>query len=171
VTRELHRLKRRCVAIARSVPLPQPFEVRALCELVAQGRGRPIHLLPMKGLATVHGLWIATDSADLLCYEQATTPPHQEHIILHELSHLLCDHYSRDPHDAQHMRTLLPDLAPELVRRMLRRTTLQAVEEREAELLASLIMRRARRFAAPGRPESPLDDTINAMFDWTPPGP
>jgi hypothetical protein len=166
VTMTLRRLRRRCAAMARRVPLPAPFDALALCRLVARDRGRPIYPVPMTGLVQMHGLWIATESADVLFYEQATTPPHQEHIILHELSHLLCNHYDGDLVDASHMRRLLPDLDPEMVRRVLGRTTYHAVEEREAELLASLILRRAKRSAMAGPTATAMDDRISTVFDW-----
>jgi hypothetical protein len=137
------RLRKRCEARLRDLPLPVPFDARALCAQVARRRGRPIRLLPLAGLTGVCGLWIATDTTDLIFYEQVTTPPHQEHIILHELSHLLCDHYSAAPDAA----TLLPSLDPEVVRRVLGRAGYSTDEEREAELLASLIRQRAGRGA------------------------
>jgi hypothetical protein len=142
--RSMKQLRRACEARLRELPFPHPFSVRALCELVAAQRGRPVRLKPVTGNHGVWGLWVATDSADLIFYEQATTWPHQEHIILHELSHLLCDHYPAPLSVAEHTRLLLPDLDPEMVRRVLGRTTYSAVEEQEAELLASLIWRRAR---------------------------
>jgi hypothetical protein len=135
-------LRKRCAAIVRDLPMPVPFDARTLCETVAARRGRPIRLVPMDGLTGVCGLWVATAATDLICYEQVTTPPHQEHIILHELGHLLCDH-NRDA-AALGAHELLPDLDPEMVQRVLGRAGYTSEEEREAELLASMIREQAR---------------------------
>lgn len=153
--------------MARDLPLPRPFDVRVLCRRVAEQRGRPITLLPMHGGESgVLGLWVAAESGDMIFYEEHTTPPHQEHIILHELSHVLCQHYPAQLSTAEHMRILLPDLDPRMVRRVLGRTTYLAVEEQEAELLATLIQQRAQREAAPGHRSTDVAEKINTAFDW-----
>ena len=136
-------LRRRHAALLRELPLPVPFDVQALCEQVAERRGRPIRLLPMSGLTGICGLWIATDHSDLIFHESETTPPHRDHIILHELAHLLCDHYPVSLDAAERAAMLLPGLDPAMVRRVLGRAGYSSAEEREAELLASLIRQRA----------------------------
>ncbi|MBP2329791.1 hypothetical protein JOF56_010176 [Kibdelosporangium banguiense] len=158
---ELRRLRRRCEAIAAELPLVKPFDVRELCRLVALRQGRPIHLMPINGMSEAHGLWLATDSADLFFYEAGTALPHQEHIILHELSHLLCGHYREDTTAADHLRELIPHLDPKVIRMMLRRTSYVAAEEQEAELLASIIRQRAGLV----RSDS-INGRIRAAFDW-----
>jgi hypothetical protein len=135
-----------------------PFEVDALCNRIAARRGRPIRLLPIAGLTGVCGLWIATDATDIIFYEQDTTPPHREHIVLHELSHLVCDHYPASLSLAEQARMLLPDLDPALVRRVLGRTGYSSEQEREAELLASLIRQR-------GHAGTTLTDRLRAVLD------
>jgi hypothetical protein len=137
------RLRRRCLARLRDLPLPAPFDIHALCDRVAQRRGRPIVLIPVAGLTGVCGLWIATDTTDLICYENDTTRPHQDHIILHELSHVLCDHYPVTLSGELDTRALLPDLDPAMVRAVLGRAGYTTDEEREAETLASLIRQHA----------------------------
>jgi hypothetical protein len=162
------RLRRRCEAIAAALPLPVPFDVRELCRLVAEERGKPILLVPAAGSAKVMGLWVATASADMILYEQSTTPPHQEHIILHELSHLLCQHYRGALPYAEHMRELLPNLDPAMVRRVLGRTEYSVAEEREAELLAGLIKQRAERaVASDPAGNNPLDDRVGDALFWS----
>ncbi|WP_203980747.1 hypothetical protein [Planotetraspora silvatica] len=140
---------------------------------MAEQRGRPIHLRPLTGGAGVYGLWVATESADVIFYEQATTMPHQEHIILHELSHILCDHY-RVPQSAEEdTRWLLPHLDPEMVRRVLRRSGYSAVEEQEAELLASLIWQRAHAGSVTSTRGGAISERLQAALEWSeqPPGP
>jgi IrrE N-terminal-like domain len=151
------RLRKRCEERLRDLPIPVPFDARAFTDELAAGR-RPIRLVPMSGLTGVCGMWVATDTTDLIFYEQDTTPPHQEHIILHELSHLICDHYPPAAVEAQH---LLPNLDAEMVRRVLGRAGYSTEEEREAELLATLIRQRARSNASTtltARLHAALDD-------------
>jgi hypothetical protein len=130
---------RRLRRILRDLPMPEPFDARTLCARVAEQRGRPMRLVPMSGLTGVCGLWVATDTTDLLFYESDTTAPHQEHIILHELAHVLCDHYP----SGLDTQGLLPSLDPAMVRRVLGRAGYSTKEEREAELLASMIRQHA----------------------------
>ncbi|MGW2193744.1 DUF6545 domain-containing protein, partial [Streptosporangium sp. NPDC001682] len=139
------RLRRRCDEILSELPLPMPFDAGKLCDTVARRRGRTIRLEPMRSRRGVMGLWVAVDGADLIFYEQVTTPPHQEHIILHELSHLLCGHDVTDLSAAEQVRLLMPNLDSGMVHRVLSRGSYSGVEEQEAELLASLIMQRSRR--------------------------
>jgi hypothetical protein len=154
-------LRRRCAALLRDLPRPVPFDAHALCEQVAVRRGRPIRLIPMAGLTGVCGLWVATDTMDLIFYEQGTTLPHQEHIILHELSHLLCNHYRMSLPMAEQAQLLLPNLDPAMVHRVLGRAGYSTVEEREAEMLASLIRQRAR----PIHPGNTLTGRLHAALD------
>jgi len=133
---------------------------------VAERRSRAIILVPTTDVPDVMGMWVATDTMDLILYEQSTTPPHQDHIILHELSHLLCDHFRGTLPDADHMRSLLPDLDPAMVRRVLGRTGYSADEEREAELLASLIAQRAARATDSGKTGTALDERIGDALFW-----
>jgi IrrE N-terminal-like domain len=144
----LRQLRRRCEARLRALDLPSPFDVREFCEAVGRGRGRPISLRQVSSQTGPCGLWVAGPSVDYIFYEGATSPLHQEHIILHELSHLLCSHRSATVAGLDHSR-LFPDLDAETVRRVLLRATYSQEEEQEAELLASLILSRMGRMALP----------------------
>lgn len=91
------------------------------------------------------GLWISAAERDYLIYERNTSPLHQEHIILHELSHLLCGHTGTATLTEEHARLLFPALDPGMVGRVLGRTGYSTEEEQEAELLASMILRTVQR--------------------------
>lgn len=104
----------------------------ALVEELAERRGKPIQLMPteMEG-AEQFGCWL-TDSDeryDFILYEYRTARIHQEHTILHELSHMMLGHRTyhvgknSTPKDSALMRTTLRD----------------TVEEQEAEQLATLM--------------------------------
>ncbi len=140
---ELKALRRQCEARLRALDLPTPFSARAFSHSLAARRGRPIRLHPLESTAGPSGAWVATTTADYIFYEQATSPLHQEHIILHELSHLLCGHDAAAVLEAEHIQLLFPDLHAEVVQRVLQRATYSIEEELEAELLASLILERS----------------------------
>ncbi|MFD3482197.1 hypothetical protein [Streptomyces sp. NPDC058665] len=138
------KMRRRCAEVLRDLELPGSFDVPTLCAELGTRRGRAIKRLPLPDLFGVCGLWIATDTADLIAYEQHTTVPHQNHIVLHEIGHMLCDHFPVTLSPAEQARLLLPDLDPRMIRRVLGRTGYSSVEEREAEFLASLLGQHVR---------------------------
>lgn len=126
--------------------LPTPFDAVELIARLAERRGRPIELIPLDGRPDVPcGLLMVTDHADCILYSTETTALHQQHILLHEAAHLVCGHDTAAPVGASAARTLLPHLPDSLVQRVLGRTVYSEPQEREAELLASLICSRAAR--------------------------
>jgi len=147
-------LRRQCEARVRDLDIPIPFGVTELCSRLAASRGRRLSLLPMD----VHadgpcGLWIATTTADYIFYEARTSPPHQEHIVLHEVGHMLCSHQAAPVLGDAATELLLPNLDPAMVSTVLGRTHYSVVEEQEAELIATLILGRVSRRAHPSRAE------------------
>lgn len=143
---DLKALRQRCEARLGGLPLPSPFDVHAFCGTLGMQRGRAILPHPVSGLGDVSGIWVAGCSADHIFYEQDTSPLHQELIILHELSHLLCGHQPVPVTEGELPRLFFPHFRRETVRRVLRRrTTYSLQEEQEAELLATLILERAAR--------------------------
>ena len=137
---DLKRLRQRCEARLQALNLPTSFDARSLCDALAACRGRPILLQPVANGAGPHGVWVAGPSVDVIFYERETSPLHQEHIILHELCHLLCDHRLTLVSDADYTRLLFSDLHPGTVQHLLQRVGYSTEEECEAELLASLIL-------------------------------
>lgn len=142
------RLRRRCRSIVNQIELPQPFSIDALCQNIADRRDRGLYLhplLPEASLVGVCGLWLATTSDDHIFYEQQTSRLHQEHIVLHELGHMLFNHYATSEEQADAVGLLLPDLNPRVVRRFLHRTNYTTRQEQEAEMLASVMRTTADR--------------------------
>lgn len=131
-------VRKRCQALVDGLNLPVPFSVDALVDELAAQRERPIHLfaLPTGLIVNACGLWIATRTHDEIYVEEKTTPLHREHILLHEIGHILCGHEAGE--DVS-LAKFLPDLSPELVQRLLARTNYTSQQEQEAELVASLI--------------------------------
>ena len=139
---DFRKLRLRCEARIEQLDLPVPFNARVFCSMLAAKRDRPIVLRPVTSTAGPWGLWVALPGTDLIFFEQATTPLHQEHIILHELCHLVCDHRAPTVAPAEVHQLLFPDLQSETIERVLRRAGYNVEEEREAEMLASLILER-----------------------------
>ncbi|GHI03103.1 hypothetical protein AQI88_02105 [Streptomyces cellostaticus] len=136
------RLRRRCEAVIDRLDLPHALSVETLCRHLADRRSRPLRLHPLPPEAAAHGacgLWLATDAEDHIFYERRTAPLHQEHIVLHEIGHLLFNHRTMALDGAAGWSALLPDLDMHTVQRLLRRTNYATDEEQEAELFASLL--------------------------------
>lgn len=155
----VRRLVRRCRATVERLDIPEPFDVRELCRRAGKVRGRPISVapLPLRG-ASPCGLWLGTATEDLIFVEADTSPAHQDHIILHELGHVLC-HEQDGSLDEDLLRALFPALSPELVRNALGRTRYSAVEEREAEIFAHLVLDRVWRPPVTAEPADGSTDT------------
>jgi hypothetical protein len=161
----LRALHKRCEQRLRDLPLPSPFDIQAFCQVVAQGRNRPIMLHAMSSGLGACGVWVASLTRDYIFYEEETGPLHQQHIILHELSHLLCSHTPTPVTDAEISEVLFPYLRPEVIRSLLRRAAYSTEEEQEAELLASLILGQvtAARFLGPEAAAPSADEFLGRL--------
>jgi hypothetical protein len=142
-----------------------PLDVHELCRRVGQQRGKPIraiaHPIPVPG---PFGAWITTDTADYILYQRETTKAHQGHIILHELGHILAGHRGEDDDDVLlDVMPEYPDLAPDAVRRALRRTSYDSEHEREAETVATIILEWASVLDSVGPPASSSNAAAQRM--------
>lgn len=104
----------------------------ALVDELAERRRRPMILRPieMAGIEQF-GCWLTDkdEQFDFIFYESHTAAIHQEHIILHELSHIMLGH-----------RTYHVGNNTDALQMALMRTTMRdSVEEQEAEQLANLL--------------------------------
>ncbi|MBA5224538.1 MULTISPECIES: hypothetical protein [Streptomyces] len=86
-------------------------------------------------------MWLATDKADHILHEEATSPLHRDHIVLHEVSHMLLGHSSLL--NGGVVGALFTEVDPTAVTAMLGRTSYGTGDERDAEVLAGLIAHRA----------------------------
>lgn len=176
-------LRRRCRRIVDRLDLPRPFDAAEFIGMLALERGRRIELIPVRARPNLPcGLVITTAEADLILYSADTSPLHRQHILLHEAAHLVCGHVDaigraagtaaeggRAPDPGAMggvgagISSLLPHLSPELVRGVLGRTVYSEPQEREAELVASLILYRVGRDERPpARPGPP--SRLEAVF-------
>lgn len=140
-TMTTRQVRKRCQTLVSELDLPSPFSVDALVHELSVRRGRPIriHTLPIGSALNACGLWIATDTVDNIYVEEKTTKFHQEHIVLHEIGHILWDHGISDEETQSALTTLLPSISPHMISRLLARNNYTTEQEQEAELVASLI--------------------------------
>lgn len=126
-------LRRRCRRLLRELDIHPPLDVAELCRRLGRRRGRPIELYsyPLQ-VPGPFGLWLGLADKDCVFYQRETTPAHQAHIILHELGHMIAKH----PPDEGDLG-LTP--APEVTHLRLR-TCYDSRHEREAELIATIIL-------------------------------
>lgn len=151
--------------------LPTPFDVDVFVERVGRARGRPIHLVPVNGAmagGSPCGWWCPTRDFDVIFLDDAATAMHREHIVLHEVGHMLWGH-----------TPTLADAAPVLqhatshlrwdsdsMRTMLGRSDYASAREQEAEVFATVagvrIMR--ARGLAPGDGQGPVRRLSEALY-------
>ncbi|WP_370963205.1 hypothetical protein [Amycolatopsis sp. cg9] len=134
------RARERVRTVLAAVPLPRPWSMNGWVDRLEAWRGREIDLVPI-----VHrpgqpsGAWQARPGYDLIAYTEHTSALHQDHIIAHELAHMLCAHAGTCLMAESEAAELAPDLAPAALSHLLTRVT-SGTEEYEAELIAVLLM-------------------------------
>lgn len=170
----LRSIRRHCESVLEDVAVPNPFDINDFCDIIGTKRQRALHLVPKQTRLGPCGLWLALPDVDYVFYESETSQLHREHIILHELGHLLCEHQPTGVIDEEVVARLFPHLNPAVVHRVLGRTTYTAIEEQEAEMVASLVRERiehelrATRKRS-GRPKSwtigPDRDVVDRLED------
>lgn len=97
---EWERALQRCRTALTDADLevPAEFKARAFAAAVAQRRGRPIELVPMRlAPGTLHGLALRLRTIDAVFYAHTLSPTHTRHNLAHELGHLLLGHRSVVP--------------------------------------------------------------------------
>jgi hypothetical protein len=160
---DIKALRRRCEHVLDGVPIPEPFDVDTFASTIAERRARPLQLLPKHTSVGPCGVWLAMPDADYVFYENGASAVHREHIILHELGHLLGEHEAHETIDDDVLRELFPRLDPAVIRRVLGRTSYSAAEEQEAEMIASIVLQRAGRRAATTARGTLHDDVIDRL--------
>jgi CUE domain-containing protein len=159
-TRKLKELRRRCEDRMQHLSVPVPFDLESFCRAVAAREGRRLVLQPMANVGgRTMGAWIRVPEADIIVFEQNTTRLHQEHIALHEISHIICRHEAPGL-DPVVIASLFPDVDADVVRGVLQRHSYSTDEELEAEVQASVIRERA----GSQTPHEPLTTTGDASI-------
>ncbi|GAA3812134.1 hypothetical protein [Streptomyces chiangmaiensis] len=121
--------------------LPDVINIRDLSDEVSRRMGRKVVLEAREQAPSVCGACAVTESAVHVFYDPRTSPLHQDHIIAHEFSHLLLGHHESRPVSAL-APAFITSVDPATVQMMLGRTKYDEDEERDTELLASLLQHR-----------------------------
>lgn len=145
-------VRERCREALGRVEIPDPFDIEQFARQVAALRGRPVRLVPHATPPGCSGLCYPAASQDVIYYDPSSGEFHRDHVVLHELGHLLLEHEPEQfwVGDAP---SLLPDLEVDTVSaHMFGRTRCDDALEQEAETLATLVHevvhRRASRRAS-----------------------
>jgi hypothetical protein len=124
--------------------VPYPWDINQFLDRLERHRGRDIDLCAITWTAGGScGAWQQHRDHDVIAYAGNTSGVHQDHIILHEVGHMISQHRGRCVLSEQEAQRIAPDLAPAAFAHLLDRSTGEA-EEHEAEMIASLIHQRAR---------------------------
>ncbi|GAA1145247.1 MULTISPECIES: hypothetical protein [Streptomyces violaceusniger group] len=166
-------LRRYCKRLLRRLDIQPPLRVEELCQRLGQHRGKPIRLIPWDlPVPGPFGVWISRPDEDGIFYQRKTSRVHQDHIILHEIGHILADH--QDGGGAEEDALALgPDHPRKLITRRFNRAYYTEDYEREAELVATIIQEWAVviDYATPRTAEDstldPLSSALSARWGWT----
>ncbi|WP_246002928.1 hypothetical protein [Nocardia tenerifensis] len=150
----------------RIVPLPNPWNLTSYLAAVAAHRGRSIslHTAPKALLHEIGcgggGLWIARKHDDIIVSDVEATDRNADHIVLHQVGHMLLGHGTREStrEVPPRLALMLPSVSPQSIEHMLGRDEFGVEREREAEVFADMTMvyatlpqRRSRSFRLFGR--------------------
>lgn len=154
------------VALVRTVlaevGLPRPWSVNDFLDRLEPWWGREIDLCAVQWrLGQSTGAWQRGEDHDVIAYPLNTTSAHQDHIIGHELGHMLLAHQGQCVLSVAEAQQLAPNLSAAGLGHLLNQSSL-AAEEGEAEQFATLLL---TQVAAPSRrPSSPLAARVEATF-------
>lgn len=155
-----------CEQLIDHLRLPHRFSTGQLCEAISRLRGKPIILKPLRTVGAINapcGIRLETANSELLFYEEGTSVHHQRHILTHELMHVYRDHPGSLEVHVSTAHAL--GLNPTLVLRMSGRTSYSSADEREAEMMATIIRQRIyreRQIPSPRPRRGP--DSWDALF-------
>lgn len=139
------RCQRRVDHVLATVGRPQPFDINVLLDRLEHARGRPIDLCPISWrTGDSSGAWQAHADHDVIAYAANTSGIHQDHIILHEIGHMIAEHRGRCVLSETDAQRIAPDLSSTVLAHMLDRAA-GAAEEAEAETFAMLVHQRLRQ--------------------------
>lgn len=124
-------------------PLPVPWNIDDLCISLATRRRRALLLHPMNVPALPFGLWYDDGINDHIIYRSTVAGFHRDHIILHEICHMLARHRQLPLEAGSHVVGGDTDLgAGEIAARV---NPYTARQEEMAETFATLILEKVHR--------------------------
>lgn len=148
----LRDMRARCEELLDGLELPDPFDMHEFCRRLGTRRGRPIVLrgADTAALGLPGGVWNDMDDADLIIFNAKATGYHQIGIVLHEIGHILGNHYAGELLNEDVASALLPATGRLQLRRVAARHDYAREEEREAEFFARFVLVRVGGHLSPG---------------------
>ena len=124
--------------------IPYPWDINQFVDRLERHRARDIDLCAIPwAVGDSCGAWQQHPDHDVIAYAENTSGFHQDHIILHEIGHMISQHRGRCVLPEDEAQRIAPDLTPTAFAHLLDRGTSHA-EEREAETIAVMIHQRSR---------------------------
>lgn len=128
----------------RALDVAPPLHIEDLCRRYADQRNRPIVLLPRVLPAKMSAITLVTDDADVILYQEATTRPHQQLVLTHELGHLMLGHTPDSPVDlgaghADFWKRWMPNVPDSQIQGLLTRCSRDPGKEDDAETVAEIL--------------------------------
>lgn len=164
------RLTRRCKAKIAELDLPPVLKLGRLKKQLEAQRGRDIWVLPEPSLPTeITGVWVGTAERDYVLFREDLVAFRLNTTILHELSHMIFSHRSASIEDQAWLRQQLPGLnllVEGEIEHVCMRADHGSDDEREAEMLASLLLARTDLAGrpAPAAPGDTAEDRVARVF-------
>lgn len=123
----------------RALKLPSRLSLDRLISIIEKVRGRRIEIDVCESLnsGTVCGLWLSTNTREIILHAPTPSALHRQQFILHELGHMVLRH-DEAVVSANYAETLFPNLSGEKVSRILGRSDFLDHIEAAAETLADL---------------------------------
>lgn len=147
--------------IARLPELPVPWDIAELCERLAVLRGRPVIVREMDIPALPFAFWRGTDSADFIVHRTGMTGYYRDHVILHEVCHMLAGHNVTETGGTQADSRTDEDINEQLLEQAAHNPHTTEQEEL-AERFATTVLRLAKQ-ARPA-PKSEFEQRAASMF-------
>lgn len=136
------RCQQRVDDLLSHIGLPHPWDINQFLDRLERHRGRDIDLCAIAWIVgSSCGAWQQHTDHDVIAYAENTSSFHQDHIILHEIGHMISRHRGRCALSHNQAQRIAPDLGPAALAHLLDRSG--AAEEYEAETIAALIHQRA----------------------------
>lgn len=128
----------RSESLLDGIDLPSPFTVDGMVNSVAAHIGGTIQIrdVHLEGDAPC-GMWLALGKVNYI-FVDARSHIHRDHIILHELAHMICGHNNGQ----MDLAGFLPGIDPSRIHTVLARSGYNDHQEAEAEIMATVIARR-----------------------------
>jgi hypothetical protein len=147
----------------------RPWNVDTFLDRLEALRDEPIDVVAVEyQRGAPSGAWRLRDGRHLIAYPRNTSPLHQDHIILHEIGHMLLDHRGDCTLALDEAQRIAPNLAPAAFAHLLTRVTTE-LDEYEAELVAVSIITQATMSAptlyAADQPGSRVAQRIASLIE------